>query len=434
MNKIMKMLTAAVVGFGDRAEIYSKYALKNPDRLKITAVIDPDPVRRRYAQELFSIPQERVFSDYNAFVGAGRLADFVINGTMDELHISTTLPLLPLGYDVLLEKPITSDRKELLNLLRETEKYGNRIIVCHVLRYTPFYRKIKDIILSGEIGKVRHISMSENVGVAHASISYIRGKWNNRKRCGSSYMLAKCCHDADLLCWLNDGAVPKEVCSIGGREYFIPENAPEGSGTRCLVDCSLVDSCPYSAKYMHIINNPMPITVWSDIPKLPQDVTKEERIQALKTRNPHGICIFKTDADIVDQQVMTVKFSNGSVGVHTLFSSAMRAGRSIKVYGTLGEIEGFTEDSAFKVRTYNKYNILFNERTEKITEDIRNDNHYGGDSRLMEDCVNVFSGLKPSISTSGLKQSVYSHLIVYAADESMEKGCFKKIEDLNEAN
>lgn len=429
----MKALTAAVVGFGDRAEIYSRFALKNPDLLKITAVVDPDPVRRGYAQKLFCIPEGRVFSDYDAFVGAGRLADFVINGTMDELHISTTLPLLPLGYDVLLEKPVTSKREELLTLLEQAKKYGNKIIVCHVLRYTPFYRRIKEIILSGEIGRVRHISTSENVGVAHASISYIRGKWNNRERCGSSYMLAKCCHDADLLCWLNDGATPKEVCSMGGREYFIPENAPKGAGTRCLTDCPLVDSCPYSAKYMHVVNNPMPITVWSDIRKLPQEVTERERIEALKTTNPHGACIFKTDADIVDQQVMTVMFSNGSVGVHTLFSSAMRAGRSVKIYGTLGEIEGFTEDNAFKVRTYNKYNILFNERMEKITENIAGDNHYGGDSRLMEDCVRVFSGRKPSISTSGLEQSVYSHLIVYAADESMEKGCFEKIQNLGEA-
>ena len=423
----MKVLTAAVVGFGDRAEIYSKYALRHPELLKITAVIDPDPVRRAYAQKLFSIPNGRAFSDYGAFIAAGRLADFAINGTMDELHISTTLPLLPLGYDVLLEKPVTSGREELLALAETAKKYGNKIIVCHVLRYTPFYRRIKEILLSGEIGKVRHIATSENVGVAHASISYIRGKWNNRARCGSSYMLAKCCHDADLLCWLNDGAVPREVCSMGGREYFIPENAPKGAGTRCLVDCPLVDSCPYSAKYMHLVNNPMPITVWSDLAKLPQDVTLQERERALKTTNPHGACIFKTDADIVDQQVMTVMFSNGSVGVHTLFSSAMRAGRSVKIYGTLGEIEGFTEDNAFKVRTYNKYNILFNERTETITENIAGDNHYGGDSRLMEDCIRVFCGREPSISTSGLEQSVYSHLLVYAADESMEKGSFEKI-------
>lgn len=428
----MKMLTAAVVGFGDRAEIYSKYSLRHPEQLKIVAVVDPNEIRRTYAKKLFSIPAENCFSDYDEFIKAGRMADFVINGTMDELHISTTLPLLPLGYDVLLEKPITSDKAQLLTLLQTAKRYGNKIIVCHVLRYTPFYRRIKEIVLSGEIGRIRQIATSENVGVAHASISYIRGKWNNKKRCGSSYMLAKCSHDADLLCWLNDVTAPREVCSMGTRDYFVPVNAPAHSGTRCMTDCPLVDSCPYSAKYMHIMNNPMPITVWSDIPKLPQEVTKEERLNALATDNPHGGCIFKTDADIVDQQVLTVRFENGSLGVHTLFSSAMRAGRSVKIYGTAGEIEGFTEDNAFKVRTYNKFNILYNERTETITDDIRNDNHYGGDSRLMEDCVRVFSDQQPSISTSGLTQSVYSHLIVYAADESMDKHCFVKIDDLAE--
>ncbi len=420
----MKRMSAAVIGFGDRSEIYSKYSLAHPEELKITAVVEPDAVRRNLAKKLFDIPDGNCFCDVDSFIKKGKLADFVINGTMDNLHIKTTLPLLPLGYDVLLEKPITSDKKELLELMSTSKLYNNKIVVCHVLRYAPFYDKIKQLIHAGDIGKVRHIETAENVGVAHASVSYIRGKWNKKSVCGSSYLLAKCCHDTDLLCWLNSGTIPVKVASMGSRNYFIAQNAPEGAGTRCLNDCPHVDTCAYSAKSMHLDNNPIPLIVWRGLNKLPGEVTMQERINSLKTDNPHGACIFKTDADLIDQQSVMVGFDNGSTACHLLFSSAMRAGRRIKVYGTKGEIEGFTEDNFFVVRHYNPDNILYIEKTVKITEAASDDGHHGGDSRIVADFLKVLRGEKPSLSTSRLEDSVNSHLIVYAADESMEKDKF----------
>lgn len=417
----MKQITAAAIGFGDRAEIYCRYALKNPDELKIVAVVDPDPLKRKYAKELFGIAEENCFRSVEEFVGRGRIADCVINGTMDELHIATTLPLLPLGYDVLLEKPVTNNEKELKQLEAEAERYKNKIVVCHVLRYTPFYRKIKEIVAQGEIGEIKHIETAENVGFAHASVSYIRGKWNNRKKCGSSYLLAKCCHDTDLICWLNDKSFPQEISSFGTKAYWIADKAPKGSGTRCLIDCAIEKECPFSAKKMYLDNNPMPITLWADIPKNFRDVTYEERETALKTTSPFGVCIYKTDADVVDQQTTMIKFADGSTACHTLVSGVARAGRRIKIYGTLGEIEGFTEDNFFFVRTYNASNILYDERKIEITEDILGDNHYGGDRRIVEDFLRVIRGEKPSVSTSTLKASVVSHLCVYAADKSMEE-------------
>lgn len=424
----MKKITAAVVGFGDRGEVYSRFALKSPDKLEITAVVDPDKRRRDLAKELFSIPEENCFSDLSQFLGRGRIADCVINGTMDKQHIETTLPLLPLGYDVLLEKPITADKSELLKLLNESKKHGNKIMICHVLRFAPFYNMIMQEIMSGNIGKVRHIETAENVGVAHSSISFIRGKWNNKKLCGSSYLLQKCCHDLDIICWLNSQTVPAYVSSIGSRIHFVPENAPEGAGTRCLVDCKIEDSCMYSCRYMHLNKNPMPITVWADEEKNYKDITLEEREQYLKSHNPHGRCIYKTEADVVDQQGTMIKFADGTTAYHLLYSSAMRAGRRIKVYGTAGEIEGYSEENKFEVRNYNKHTIEYTRREMRIP-DISGENHHGGDSRLMNDFLCYINGEK-SFATSRLEDSVLSHLCVYAADESMETGKLVNIEAL----
>lgn len=418
-----KKIRVAVVGFGDRSEQYTKYLLKHPEEGEVVAVVDPNPTRLGYAKQKFGLQEDACYSSFEEFIARGRLADCAINGTMDNLHISTSLPLLRLGYDLLLEKPITADKAELFKLEETAKKHNCKVVVCHVLRYTPFYKRIKNILLSGELGAVRHIETAENVGVAHASVSYIRGKWNNSKECGSSYLLAKCCHDFDMICWLNDVSEPEKIVSFGGRNYFTEKNAPAGSGTRCLCDCpaEIESKCPYSARKIYLENNPMPIIVWAGLGKLPEEVTMEERIASLKGDNPHGRCIFKTDTDLVDEQMTMMYFANGSTAYHNLYSGAAQAGRRIKVYGTKGEIDGFTEDGYFTVRLYNEKNILFDERRETITDDIEGDNHYGGDARIMQDFMRIERGEAPSVSTSSLHSSVVSHLCVYAADESMEK-------------
>ena len=407
---MMKQIKAAVIGFGDRSEIYSSFSLREPSLLKIVAVVESNEVRREYARKLFGLEENDCFSDEREFIARGKIADCVINGTMDNLHISTTMPLLPLGYDVLLEKPVTSDEKEFRELLATAKKYGCRIVVCHVLRYTPFYKAIKTLVDKKEIGEIRHIETAENVGIAHASISYIRGKWNNIKKCGSSYLLAKCCHDLDLICWLNEKSVPVSVESMGGRNFFVPQNAPVGAGTRCLKDCSIEKECPFSARKIYLENDPMPITVWVGANKPYQEISAEEREQMLATDHPHGRCIFKTDADLVDQQLTCIRFADGSTAYHLLFSGATRAGRRIKIYGSLGEIEGFSEDEKFIIRKYNPQNLLYTEKEIAITENIENDNHMGGDSRLMYDFVKLLNGERPSVSTSDLDRSFISHL------------------------
>ncbi len=425
----MKQKTFAVIGFGDRGEVYSRYALSHPQEMKIVAVVEPNEVRKNYAQKLFGIGDDMCFRCVEDFVAKGRIADCVINATMDTLHIPTTLPLLPLGYDILLEKPITNNKEDLLLLQSQIKKYGNRVVVCHVMRYTPFYRAVKRILLSGEIGKVKHINTEENVGFAHASVSFIRGKWGNTQRCGSSMLLQKCCHDTDLICWLNGTTRPAVVSSFGSREFFVPSNAPVGAGEKCLVDCPVEAQCPFSARKLYLENDPLGIIVWEGLNKLPEEVTAEEKEAYLKADSPFGKCIYKTDSDTVDQQTVMIRFQNGTTATHTMIKGCARAGRRVKIYGELGEIEGFTEDNAFFVRTYNERNILMNERKVDISQEILDatDHHNGGDAGIVQDFLAVVNDEEPSISTSYFDNSIDSHLVVYAGDESMERNALVKI-------
>ncbi|MFQ7076745.1 MAG: Gfo/Idh/MocA family protein [Christensenellaceae bacterium] len=211
---------------------------------------------------------------------------------MDEYHYRTATSLKA-GYHMLLEKPVVNNMEQLLDIERTAEENGCLLMVCHVLRYTPFYRGIKEVIERGEIGEIVHIETSENVGIAHASNSYIRGKWNSKEKCGSSMLLAKCCHDLDLLCWLNNKASPVKVASFGGRNFILPEKAPDGAGTRCLVDCPHVNDCRYSAKSIYVDNDRFPWYSWQCLGKPYEEATREEKTQSLKTFNPHGECAFR---------------------------------------------------------------------------------------------------------------------------------------------
>lgn len=426
----MKKLSCVVVGFGDRGQVYSSFAKLRPALLEVVAVVEPNDLRRNLAKNTFNIKEENCFTSLDSLIKREKLADFAINATMDNLHIETSIPLIEKGYDLLLEKPISNNKEKLLKLYNVAKACEKKVIVCHVLRYTDFYLKIKQIIDSGELGEIRHIEASENVGVAHASISFIRGKWNNSEKCGSTYLLQKCCHDFDLLCWLNNCTTPSFISSMGGRNFFIPEKAPNGAGTRCLLDCQVEKDCPYSAKKLHIDNDPMGFDVWRTVPKLPNEVTKEEKIESLKNDNPHGVCIFKTDANLVDQQSTIIKYDNGSTAYFSLYSSAAKGGRRIMVYGTKGELEGFSEDGKFKVRLYNPSDLMFTEKIIDISDPLQTQNHMGGDVHIMEDLVKVLNGLPASVSTTSLADSINSHLCVFAADESLVKESIVRLEKL----
>ena len=425
-----KKITVVVVGCGDRSTTYCREGVLNFKRMEVVAAVDPNPERLRYMQETFGVPKEKCYEDIEQVLKQGKIADCVIDGTMDQYHFETAIPFLEQGYDMLLEKPIVNNKEDLLKIRDTAQEHGCKLMICHVLRYAPFYRKIKELLMDGAVGEIMNMQTSERVGAFHSSVSYIRGKWNSTKECNSSFLLAKCCHDIDLLCWLNNSTVPVRVSSMGGRDYFIEEKAPKGSGTRCLVDCpkEIRDRCIYDVQNMYLDNCQIPQYPWQCTGKNWQDVTEEEKLESLKTYNPHGKCIYKAGGDIVDHQNVMVEFQNGSTAVHTLNLGAMRPGRSIWIQGTEGEIEGWVTDDYVTLRKYDRKTSCYLE--EKVKTDIENgivDAHFGGDRGLVRDFCDMVDGKEVSISRTTIDDSINSHLVCYAADFSMEKGVFEEI-------
>ncbi len=270
-----KKYYAAVVGYGNRGQVYADFSFDCPEKFGVAAVIDPNEFKRAEAKKRYALSDGAVFASFGEFLKSGIECDFVINATMDETHYETALEILEAGYDMLLEKPIVPEKEQLLHLQRLAKEKGLRVFVCHVLRYTPFYKTIKELINRGEIGEIMAIEMYEHVGISHYLASYDRGKWNSEKTCGSSFMLAKSCHDMDLMCWLNNASAPVRVSSFGHRRQFVPSKAPEGAAEYCH-ECPHEPECKYSATHEYIDHNIMPFLVWDRLNKPLDEITKRK--------------------------------------------------------------------------------------------------------------------------------------------------------------
>lgn len=416
-------LTAVVVGAGHRALLYASYALQHPDELQIVAVADPREGRRQHVARLHGLAPDRCFETAEELAREGRFADVAINGTMDHQHVATSLPLLAAGYDLLLEKPFATSEAEMWQLVRAARKHGCTVSICHVLRYTPFYAAIRQQVQEGAIGDLLSVQTVEHVSYHHMAVGFVRGRWAQESYCHSTMLMAKCCHDLDLIAWIKSGIKPRSVSSFGSNMQFRPERAPAGAGTRCLVDCPIEAQCLYSARKQYIDHpHRWSFYVWESLEHMAEP-TIEDKIRSLETDNPYGRCVWKCEMDVVDHQSVAIEFEDGSTATHNMIGGTSRPSRSIHLVGTVGEIQGVFEDRRFVIRhidprpghEYSEQVIDLN-----VSGDMHGafGGHGGGDLRLVADFLRVVRGEPASISTTGLQDSVTGHLMGFCADRA----------------
>lgn len=420
-------VTAVIVGAGHRSMVMAGYALQKPDELRIVGVADPDELRRRRTAEEFGLVPEQCYESAEQLAVGPKAADAVINGTMDHQHVPTSLPLLEAGYDILLEKPFATNEEEMLRLAEVCKRHKRKLMVCHVLRYAPFYLEIRKRVATGKIGEILNIQINEHVSYHHMSVAFVRGKWNRQGQCHSTMLLAKCCHDLDMLAWMKSGVAPVSVASFGGLTHFRPENAPQGAGTRCLVDCPAEAQCEYSARKIYLEHpKRWRFYVWAGLEHI-EEPTMEDMERSLRTDNPHGRCAWKCGNDVVDHQSVAVEFADGAIATHNMVGGTAKPLRSIHIVGTKGEIQGEFEASRFAVRTIApRPGNVFDE--EVVDLNVSGDmagafgGHGGGDLRLVADFVRLIRGEEPSISCTSIEDSIHGHQMVFCADRSREEG------------
>ena len=411
----MKKFTVAIVGLGGRGyHTYAQYQHIHPERMEIVAIADIDPAKVKLVGDEFSVPPAFRFDSAESLLSREKLADVLIIATQDRQHREHALKALELGYDILLEKPVSVTARDCIEIREAAKRTGRLVTVCHVLQYTAFYRKIKEIIKSGVIGEPVTLQAIENVGYWHQAHSFVRGNWRNDE-IESPMILQKCCHDFDILCWLLDRQC-KAVSSFGSLKYFKEENAPAGSGERC-VDCKYVDSCPYSAVKIYFDsevglrkgNTGWPCAI------LVANPTEEKLLDALR-KGPYGKCVFRCDNNVVDHQIVNMQMEDEITVSFTMTAFTAKCYRQLKVMGTLGEIVADQDLNLVTVTPFGGESTVYD--ITKLTDDLSG--HGGGDNCMLSemfDALENHGGMSSSI-----EHSIASHLIAFAAEKSRKLG------------
>lgn len=397
-----------VFGFGQRGSVYTTFAQKHPDKFTLTAVIENSPDRIKLVKEI--CPDVPVYENYQDFLKEKIEADLVAVATQDEQHKEHSIAMMQAGYDLLLEKPISNKKEDCVAIYNASKEYGKKVIVCHVLRYTPFYSTVKRVIDSGRLGEVVSIHASENVGYYHQAHSFVRGPWSNKSE-SSPMILAKCCHDMDIIRYLM-GEKCVSVNSYGGLYHFNRENAPENSAEYCS-ECPLSD-CIYKAQTLYL--SPCVQKRWFASYFTTKPLTDENILEDLKGTK-YDKCVYKSDNDVVDHEVTVMQFENGKTACHTMTAFSKECYRDLKIYGTKAELVGVIESNEFEIRT-------FGGATEKVKVDISAADmggHAGGDFFMMENVYKALNGERTE-GVTYLDVSIESHLMSFAAEESRLNG------------
>lgn len=416
-NMSKQIVTVSIIGLGGRGgEAYGRYLIGQKDRFKITHICDINPVRLHKYGEAFEIPQENRYDSEDAFFEK-KHSDVLFITTQDRMHVRMAKKALNLGYDIVLEKPISDDVNELRELSALAHQKNRKIMVCHVLRYTVMMRKLKEILRSGAIGRLVSVDHTENVVYWHEAHSYVRGNWRNRKL-ATPMIMAKCCHDLDLL---QDfvGSKCRAVSSMGSLAYFKSEFKPEGAADRC-VNCKYVDTCTYSAKKIYVDgwkNGGKPVNTFPYNLIMDAYPTTEEALTEAITTGPYGRCVFACDNDVVDNQTVIMQFENGVTATLKMEAFVKNGGRDIRFFGTEGELELREQDGTITLKKYQGPDTVW--RITDLTDDL--EGHGGGDHRMIDELYEIMTGKTPKVATS-IDESIESHYMALAAEESRLNG------------
>ncbi len=418
----MQPVKLLIVGCGARGAGYAHYTTMYPENAQIVGVADPDDERRNRIGDVGKVPPEFRFSTWQDAAQKPRFADAVLICTQDAMHEEPAVAFAKLGYHILLEKPMAPEPEACKRIVQAAKDAGILFAVCHVMRYTAYTQKLKELLDSGVIGEIVSIQHLEPVGYWHQAHSYVRGNWRREDE-SSSMLLAKSCHDVDWLRYIM-GRPCKQIQSFGSLIHFRPENAPAGAGKRCMECPAEIEShCPYSAMKIYLRDRyDKGRRLWP-LDVLTPDVTAENLLAAIKT-GPYGRCVYACDNDVVDNQVVNLFFDNGTTASMTMTAFTEHSGRLTRIFGTKGSID--TDSEIIRITDF------ATDQTQVINTGVENDGgilsgHGGGDLALMERFVRAVATNDPSLILSGTDDTLESHLMVFAAEKSRHTGTVQSL-------
>ncbi|MEE6262886.1 Gfo/Idh/MocA family protein [Plantactinospora sonchi] len=403
-----------VAGAGLRGLGYARHAVAS-GRARVTAVAEPDPSRRAQFAAEFGVPPEHVYADWRDLAAAGRVGDAVVIATQDQMHTEPTIAFAELGYHILLEKPMATTEAEAVRIAAAVEKADVIFAVCHVMRYTPYSKALKEVLDDGVIGRLVSVQHLEPIGWWHYAHSFVRGNWSNSHTSGP-LLLTKSCHDIDWLLHLF-GSAPTQVSSFGGLSHFRADQRPEGATSTCL-NCPVEASCPYSAPRLYLSCLGDPEREFWPLSAVTTDHTPAGVEAALRT-GPYGRCVYTSTNDVVDHQVVTMSFADGATCSFTLTAFTPMSGRHTRLFGTHGSIEG--DSSALHItdfRTDRRWTV----DTGAGAGSTAAEGHHGGDAAMTDTFLAAVAEGNSSLIPSDAASSLLSHRVVWAAEHARNTG------------
>lgn len=413
-----KRFSVAILGCGSRGSNFGVLMQKLEEKFEIVSICDNNFEQLIKTKKLLNLNDDMLCENEEEFFKEKR-ADVLVIATPDKLHVPQCVRAMKLGYDVLLEKPISDSREEIELLLKTQEETKRVVAVCHELRYGMAFEKMSELLDEGVVGKLIAIDAMERVVYWHQAQAYVRLQ-SHYADLAYPTILAKCCHDLDLIQHYA-GAECETVSSIGDLSFFKKENVPEGATEKC-VDCPYVDKCVYSAKKIYIDKfneEGCPEWVWPyNKVSLIKPVTEKDLYEGISTKC-FGKCVFlcevEKDKHVVDHQMVQMQFKNGVTAVLKMVFAG-EAGRRLNFFGSLGEILFDERDGTIEILPYG-------EEKQIITIDSLVEagyDHGGGDARLVEYLYSILNN--ECENRTSLRESVESHLIGISAEESRLNG------------
>jgi len=407
----MKLVTAVLIGAGDRGRAYANYALNNPDRLKIIGVADPSEASRNEVMKKHGIPETMCFSTWEEVFERKKFADAVMICTQDKIHYGPSMKSIETGYDILLEKPIAPTREECFALAGAAEVKGVKFAVCLVLRYSKFFMEIKKIIDSGLVGKIVSIVHNGNVGFMHYAHSFVRGNWRSSED-SSPVILQNACHDIDIIQWLI-GKKCLRVSSFGSLIYFNKDNCPPGAPLRCTDNCMY--DCPFDANKWYSQDTSEIYRGWFRSAAVGCPNPSDDQVKAALETGPFGRCVFQCDNDVVDHQIVNMEFEGGATAVFSLCAFTPVISRTIKVMGTKGQIRGSMEENSIDVTSFL---TLKEHRIDTKTNEKSKTELVDSNKGIIDAFCEYVNGVYSCGSLPDIRTSADSHMICFAAEES----------------
>lgn len=340
------------------------------DCATLAGVFDPNKGRMKLVSELCGkeIP---AFDDFDTMLDTVK-PDAVIITPRDCDHAEYAIRAMEKGYDVVVEKALTTTFENAIAIRETQAKTGKNVTVTFNLRYHPLYKRLKELIASGAVGKVLSVHFEWLLNTSHGA-DYFR-RWHSRRECSGSLLVHKSTHHFDIVNWLLEEK-PVRVNAFGSLRFYGPNR--EERGERCL-------TCPHKKKcrfYMDI------------------EADDELREFYYKNEKEDGYirdrCVFSDEINIEDSVAVNVRYSGGAIMNYSLTAHSPYEGCRLVINGTDGRLEATErKDQIVDYKEVSAQEVLiYNRRGEKIRMEIPLGNggegHGGADEMIRE---SIFRG------------------------------------------